>query len=287
MHAGHIGIVGLGLVGRALAQRLLAAGYQVRGWDVSEVARVEASGLGVRVTSELKAVNAPTLLLSLPDSSVVTKVLWEEGLATALAPGTTALDTTTGTPGDAVANHTRLAAQGVRFVDVTLSGSSEEIARGEATALVGGPAAKASYRPLVETFASRVFFLGQPGHGCLAKLVVNHVMGLNRAALAEGLALGEKAGLESEALLEVLQGSAAYSRVMDMKGQRMVARDYAPASRISQHAKDVRLILELATQAGARVPLEEVHAALLRDAVEAGHGEADNAALIEVFRQEG
>jgi 3-hydroxyisobutyrate dehydrogenase-like beta-hydroxyacid dehydrogenase len=285
MQASCVGIVGLGLVGKALSQRLLAAGYEVSGWDVSETARGQAGDLGVRAMAELTAVSAPTVLLSLPDSSVVSQVLWDDGLAAALPPGTAVLDTTTGTARDAVTNHQRLAEQGVRFVDVTLSGSSEEIARGEATALIGDDEAEASYRSMVEVFASRLFFLGQPGHGCLAKLVVNHVMGLNRAALAEGLALGERAGLAGETLLNVLCGSAAYSRVMDLKGRRMVERDYAPASRIAQHAKDVRLILELAGQVGARAPLEQAHAALLAEAIAAGYGEADNAALIEVFRQ--
>lgn len=239
------------------------------------------------MASELTAVAAPLVLLSLPDSTVVCEVLWEAGLGAALPPGALVLDTTTGSVRDAVANHQRLAARGMRFVDVSLSGSSDDIARGQAVALIGDTEAGACYRPLIETFATALFFLDQPGSGCLAKLVVNHVMGLNRAALAEGLALGEKVGLEPGRLLEVLQGTAAYSRVMDMKGRRMVARDYTPASRIRQHAKDVRLILELAAAAGARTPLEDCHRALLEEAIAAGWGEADNAALIEIFRQGG
>lgn len=284
MQPNGISIVGLGLVGKALSQRLMAAGYAVTGWDTSETARVQASALGVTVAPGLPSVAAPVVLLSLPDSPTVCQVLWEEDLAGALPPGAVVLDTTTGSVQDAVTNYQRLAGQGVRFVDVTLSGSSDDIARGEAVALIGDTEAEASYRAVVEAFAARLFFLGQAGHGCLAKLVVNHVMGLNRAALAEGLALGEKAGLEPTTILEVLQGTAAYSRVMEMKGQRMVAGDYTPASRIRQHAKDVRLILDLAAQVGARTPLEECHAALLGEAIAAGWGDADNAALIEVFR---
>ena len=281
-----VGLVGLGLVGSALIQRLTAAGYEVLGWDVDPAARDRAAALGARIADGLTNVGAGArvVLLSLPDSDVVGRVLWQEGLAEALAPGALVLDTTTGRAEDAVANQRRLAEQGVRFVDVTLSGSSAEIARGKATALIGGAEADADYRALVECFAARLVFLCVPGNGCLAKLVVNHVMGLNRAALAEGLALGERAGLDGTTLLEVLRESAAYSRVMDLKGERMVARDYEPASRIRQHAKDVRLILELAAESGARTPLEEVHAELLGKAIMQGLGDADNAALIEVFR---
>lgn len=284
-----VGLIGLGLVGSAFTQRLTAAGYTVLGWDLDPAARQHAQALGARLADGLAdvAAGARTVLLSLPDSDVVARVLWEEGLAEALPPGALVLDTTTGRPEDAVANHERLAERGVRFVDVTLSGSSAEIARGEATALIGDAEEDADYRPIVECFAARLIFLGAPGSGCLAKLVVNHVMGVNRAALAEGLALGERAGLDGATLLEVLRGTAAYSRVMDLKGERMVTRDYEPASRIRQHAKDVRLILEMARRLGARTPLEEAHAALLAEAMARGLGDADNAALIELFRARG
>lgn len=284
-----VGLVGLGLVGSALIQRLTAAGYEVLGWDLDPAARQRASALGARIADGLAAVaaGARIVLLSLPDSDVVARVLREEGLAEALPVGALVLDTTTGRPDDAVANHRRLAERGVHFVDVTLSGSSAEIARGEATALIGDTETDADYRALIDCFAARLIFLGAPGSGCLAKLVVNHVMGLNRAALAEGLALGERAGLDGATLLEVLRGTAAYSRVMDLKGERMVARDYEPASRIRQHAKDVRLILEMARRLGARVPLEALHAELLAEAIAWGLGDADNAALIELFRADG
>ncbi|MEI6501580.1 MAG: NAD-binding protein, partial [Armatimonadota bacterium] len=128
-------------------------------------------------------------------------------------------------------------------------------------------------------------FLGQAGAGCLAKLIVNHVMGLNRAALAEGLALGERTGLAPADLLPILEASAAYSRVMDLKGRRMAERDYDPASRVAQHAKDVGLILKLGQDAGAHLPLEQAHMELLQAAIAEGLGEQDNAAIIEVFRQ--
>lgn len=282
-----VGLIGLGLVGKAMVRRLTPAGWRVLGWDVDAGAREQAAALGADIADDgpVVAREVSTLLLSLPDSEVVTRALWEEGLADALRTGATVLDTTTGRPADARSNHARLAERGARFVDVTLSGSSEQIARGEATAMIGGPEAEADYRALVERFASTIFFVGEPGYGCLAKLVVNLVMGVNRAALAEGLALGERAGLDSALLLEVLRGGAAYSRVMDMKGERMVERDYEPASRIAQHAKDVRLILDLAGELGAHTPLEQAHAEVLRVAVAAGLGEADNAAIVEVFRR--
>ena len=305
-----LALIGLGLVGKALISRLLPAGYTVIGFDISDAARADAQALGAPLAASAReaAGQCDVVLLSLPNSEIVCRLLWEEGLAEALQPGAWVLDTTTGWPAHARENARRLAERGVGFADVTLSGSSEDIARGEATALVGAedprgagvspvgggslprqtgetPVLRPDLAALLTTLAGRVFYLGEPGAGCLAKLVTNHVMGLNRAALAEGLALGLKAGLSGETLLEVLRESAAYSRVLDMKGRRMVEGDFAPASRIAQHEKDVRLILRLAQELGARVPLEKVHGELLREAIEQGWGGQDNAALVRVFSE--
>jgi 3-hydroxyisobutyrate dehydrogenase-like beta-hydroxyacid dehydrogenase len=283
-----VGLIGLGLAGRALARRLLGQGWGVSGYDLAAAACAEARAGGVTVAASASALarEQSALLLSLPDSDIVTRLLWDGGLADALPPGTLVLDTTTGRPQDARDNAARLAEHQVRYVDVTLSGSSEDIASGRATAMVGDREEAADYAPLVTAFASRVIYLGAAGAGCLAKLVVNHIMGLNRAALAEGLAFGLAAGMDGDQLLALIRDSAAYSRVADMKGERMVRGDYAPASKISQHAKDVRLILEAAQQAGLHLPLEQVHAELLARAIELGLGDMDNAAIIEACRSQ-
>jgi len=284
----NIGLVGMGLVGKALIQRLQAAGYGVVGYDVDAQAQQAAAAAGVTVTDTAAQVarHAAVILLSLPDSDVVNEVLWgTDGIAASLQPAATILDTTTGRPQDARDNARKLADRGVRFVDVTLSGSSDMIARGQATALVGDAEQRACYRPVIEAFAARLFFLGQPGAGCLAKLVVNLVMGLNRVALAEGLALAHKAGLDPAHTLQVLKESAAYSRVMDIKGQRMIEGDFQPAGRLAQHAKDVRLIIELAEEVGASVPLSQAHARILARAIQAGCGDLDNSAVIKVYQE--
>jgi len=126
--------------------------------------------------------------------------------------------------------------------------------------------------------------VGPGGSGATAKLVTNLVLGLNRLALAEGLALGERAGMNPAQVLEVLRAGAAYSRVMDAKGDKMVARDYSTQARLSQHRKDVGLILELAGRVGAVTPTTELHWELLTRGMEGGLGDLDNAAIAEVVR---
>ena len=115
------------------------------------------------------------------------------------------------------------------------------------------------------------------------KLVSNLVLGLNRAALAEGLVFAQALGLEAEAALGVLLGTMAYSRIMDTKGRKMIEGDFSVQARLSQHLKDIRLILDAAAAAGQALPLTEIHRQLLEVAEAAGFGEADNSAIIRAF----
>ena len=282
-----VGLVGLGLVGKALASRLIGAGQAVVGYDISDEACSAARGVGVEIVDAPAAVPAACrlILLSLPNSTTVDAVLWgDRGIGLACADGSTILDTTTARPMETVAHHERLASHGARFVDVPLVGSSQEIGEGEAVALVGAAEEGFPLAELVATFAQRAYYFGGPGLGHQAKLVVNLVLGLNRLVLAEGLALSEKLGMDARAMLDVLRNSAAYSRAMDVKGDKMLDNDFEPAARLAQHAKDVGLILELAGDSGAHAPLSTLHAELLQQAIEAGLGPLDNSAIIETFR---
>ena len=117
------------------------------------------------------------------------------------------------------------------------------------------------------------------------KLVTNLVLGLNRAAPAEGIAFAQSFGLDLSRTLEVMRGSAAYSRIMDTKGERMINHDFAPDARLSQHLKDVRLIVSIGQQAGLPMPLSVAHREVLEQAEDSGLGELDNSAIIKVLMQ--
>ena len=136
---------------------------------------------------------------------------------------------------------------------------------------------------LFRLFAKQWFHVGPWGSGARTKLVVNLVLGLNRAALAEGLALGRAGGLNLDALLDIFRSGAAYSRAMDTKGRKMIAGDFSAEARLAQHLKDVRLILETGGRLGAVLPLSEIHEQLLADLVRRGFGDADNSAVIRAF----
>ena len=127
--------------------------------------------------------------------------------------------------------------------------------------------------------------VGPSGAGARLKLVTNLVLGLNRAALAEGLAFAEAMRLDPRQTLAVLQASAAYSRIMDTKGEKMIGGDFRPVARLSQHLKDVRLMRRAAAEEALPLPLTETHCELLERAEAHGWGELDNSAIIKVLRE--
>lgn len=301
-----VGLLGLGLMGKALALRLGDAKHRVVGYDIDAEAHRLATEWGIHVVASPRGVaeQADVLILSLPDSKVVTEVLWgDDRVGEGVRSGAVVLDTTTGWPADAVANHERFRERGVLFLDVPIVGSSAEVIAGEAVALVGADATSsdatsadatsadagdsdgvsAAYMPIIRSFAREVFPMGGVGRASQAKLAVNLVLGLNRLVLAEGLAFGARAGLDLPTLLAVMKSSGAYSKVMDTKGTRMIDGRFEPVARLAQHAKDVELIRRLAGDLHLRTPVSDIHAGLLAELIEKGMGQLDNAAIIKAY----
>jgi 3-hydroxyisobutyrate dehydrogenase-like beta-hydroxyacid dehydrogenase len=279
-----VGMVGLGLMGTAMSTRLLRAGFDVLGYDVDQPARQALEDAGGRVgeSAAQVALECDTVMLSLPDADVAAAVI--EAMKASLRAGQVIVDTTTGDPQQAEAAGGRLAARGVRFLDATIAGSSAQVYDGQVIVMAGGTSeAFSRAREVLETFAREVFHVGPWGSGSRMKLVVNLVLGLNRAVLAEGLSLADALGLDQRAALGILRTSAAYSRVMDTKGDKMLARDFSPQARLSQHLKDVKLILAAAERTGIELPLSLQHRALLEAVEAAGHGQLDNSAIVLAF----
>ena len=243
-------------MGMALAERLRGGGFEVWGYDI------DAGRNGLFVQSGGKPASSAVdvalacrrILLSLPDSDIVETVLAEVGPS--LVAGRIVIDTSTGEPERAAAMGRRLAERDIHYLDATISGSSRQVREGQAVILAGGSAAAFDQcQDLFRLFARRWFHLGPCGSGSQMKLVSNLVLGVNRAALAEGLWLGKVLGLDPETVLTVLRESMAYSRIMDTKGEKMVHGDFEPQARLSQHHKDVRLMLQAAARAGTDLPL--------------------------------
>jgi len=278
-----VGLVGAGLLGQAIAARLLGAGYAVTGWDTSGTAREALAEMGGTIaTDSAAAFGCRRIMLSLPDDEAVAEVLAESGEA--LPDGATLIDTTTGDPFRQAATGQRLAERGVAYLDATVGGSSQHVREGTAVVMAGGdPLAFADCEDLLATFASRVFHVGACGSGSRMKLVVNLVLGLNRAALAEGLALANGFDLDPQLVLECLLAGPARSQAMDDKGQKMIEGRFDPQARLSQHLKDVRLIVEAGRNLDVPLPLSQLHEGLLAAVEAAGFGGDDNSAVIRAW----
>ena len=283
MDTQNVGLIGLGLMGTALTERLLAAGYSVWVFNRTREKAAPVVARGAQWADNPLAI-CPRVLISLYTTDTVEEVLGQ--LDGGLRPGQILIDTTTGEPAQTVRLGARLGARGVQYLDAPISGSSEQTRRGEATAIVGGsPEAFAACRDLFDCCVHKTLYAGPCGSGSRMKLVSNLVLGLNRAALAEGLVFARALGIDVEAALQVLIGSMAYSRIMDTKGRKMIEGDFRTQARLSQHLKDIRLILDAAAAAGQELPLTETHRRVLDAAEAAGFGDADNSAIIRAFER--
>ena len=279
-----IGLIGLGLLGSALAERFRNTGFTVLGFDIDPEKRRALEALNGRTAESATDLvrQSRRIVLSLPDSNIVADLL--DNIEAHFEPGTTIIDTTTGDPDQITAFGPRLAKRGVRYLDAGVGGSSALVRKAEAIVLVGGDEeAFDSCRDVFATFARRAFYLGGPGSGARMKLVFNLALGLHRAVLAEALHFAQASGIEPAKALEILQSGGAYSRVMDAKGTKMVEGDFHPEAKLSQHLKDVRLMLAAAERSGVSLPLSTLHQSLLETAEAAGFGNADNSAVIKAF----
>ena len=278
------GIVGIGLLGSALVERLVLAGFEVCGYDRSEQALGRLTDLGGHAASGLEelVLACRRILLCLPDSTVVEEILTE--IQAYLSPQTVIIDTTTGDPRQTKGLAGSLSDIDVELVDATVLGSGDVTRRGQAVLMVGAnPVAFERCQPVLKAISSHIHYLGPAGSGQEMKLVANLVLGLNRAALAEGLYFAKNLGLNPRTVLAVLKSGAAWSRVMDDKGEKMIHEDFAPQARLSQHLKDVRLILSQAEDHCIKLPLSKVHRNLLQGVEDAGGGDLDNSAVIRAW----
>jgi len=283
-----IALVGMGLLGSALAENLIKAGYTVRGYDTAPDRMSEHAGRGgVLARSPADAARGASVVMTcLMTADIVRDVLvGPDGALEAAPPGLVVIDNSTIHPDASAALAGELAQRGIAMLDAPIGGSSGQARRREAPVVVGGdPGIFMRCRAILDAIAQRVHHVGPNGAGARTKLVINLVLGLNRLALAEGLLFGLRQGLDGKTLLSVLKDSAAYSRAMDIKGERMLEGNFEPEGRLAQHLKDVELMLEVGHAAGAPLLATALHRQLLIAGVAAGFGERDNSSIIAVLR---
>ena len=279
-----VGIIGIGLMGEVYARRLASAGFAVIGFDIDAAKSARLAAIGGRAgTLAEVARDCDPIVLALFSTDQVEEVV-EQTLVSAAA-GKTVICTSTCDPDRIAALGARVVGK-LRFLEVPVSGTSEQVRQGDGVGLIGGAAEiAADAAPVLDALFPRRHHIGQVGDGGRAKLAINLVLGLNRVALAEGLVFAERIGLDPAAFLAVARASAAASQVMDTKGPKMIGGDFAPEGRVRQTLKDAHLILDQARHAGQELPLLTVHAEVLEACQRHGDGDRDNSIVIEEIRR--
>lgn len=279
-----IGLVGVGLLGTAVAGRLRKAGHRVVGFDtapdrmralVTMGGEAAASARAVALASEAVCTLLPTL------AAVETAILGPDGVAAAGKSGQVVIQMSTISPALSVRLAAESRARGLDFLDCPVSGTSGVVARGEGMLFVGGERRVFErWRPLLEAVLPRAVYIGPAGQAMVLKLVANLLVALHSAAAAEALHLARQAGLDPAVALEVLTGSAAGSRMLEVRGPLMVRGEYPAQMKLDIFMKDLHLIQAAAAAAGAALPLTDTAERLFAAAAETGHGDEDLAVVL-------
>jgi 3-hydroxyisobutyrate dehydrogenase-like beta-hydroxyacid dehydrogenase len=291
MRQSPIAIVGLGLMGEVYARRLIDAGHPVLGFDVDPARRARLAEIGGSPVDSIEELAAPAraILIAVFSTAQVEDVI-ENHLLPALGEGSGKVVAVMSTcdPDQVALLAARVMPRGIRYLDVPVSGTSDQVRRGDGVALIGGDAAiAAELKDVFDALFKRSFQVGKIGDGGRAKLAVNLILGLNRLALAEGLVFAERLGLDPAAFLPVAKGSASYSQVMETKGPKMLSGDFSPEGRVKQTLKDAHLMLDQAAGVGQKLPMLEVHADVLEACARAGEADLDNSVIIKEVRRRG
>ena len=270
-----IAVLGTGLMGFPMARRLCEAGHAVHAWNRSREKAERLAPFGARIhAAAADAVReAEIVVCMLENGPAIEDVLFRQGAADAMRPGTLFIDMASIQPREARDHAARLAARGVQQLDAPVSGGTVGAENGTLAIMVGGKAADFERAlPVFQVFG-RATHVGPAGSGELAKLANQMIVGITIGAVAEALLLCAKGGADMAKVREAITGGFADSRILQLHGERMVQRDFAPRARISVQLKDMRNALATAEEIGFDAPVTALFEQLYADA--AGHGLTD------------
>ena len=276
-----IAVLGIGNMGHPVARRLHQAGHQVHAWNRTRAKAEPLTALGIAVhTTAAEAVRGADMVVSLLENgTVVEQVLFEQGAAQAMHPGTLLIDMASIQPREARDHAARLDEMGLAHLDAPVSGGTVGAETGTLAIMAGGrPEDFARAQPVFAALG-RATHVGPHGSGQLAKLANQMIVGITIGAVAEALLFAAKGGADMAKVREAIQGGFADSRILQLHGQRMVERDFAPKGRMAVQLKDMRNALATAQEIGFDAPVTTLFEALYADGVEHGLGELDHSGL--------
>ena len=283
-----IGFVGLGTMGAAMAANLRRAGFEVTVWNRTPGRAGDLVELGAReaATPAAVAAAADVVVCCVSDTPDVEAVLFDDdGVAHGLAAGGLVIDCSTISPSATATFAQRLADQGIQLVDAPVSGGSEGARNATLTIFVGGePEAIERARPVLEALGKTITPFGPPGSGQAVKAVNQVMIAGVYLAVAEGMVLAMRAGLDPEAVVAALGGGVAGSWILANRSSKMINNDYPLGFRTSLHLKDLGIALEMARRLGVVLPVTALAAQLEAGLVAQGRGDEDMSNLARSIR---
>jgi 3-hydroxyisobutyrate dehydrogenase-like beta-hydroxyacid dehydrogenase len=283
-----IGFIGVGLMGGPLARNLIRAGKEVLVYDLSEEAvqrTLEAGSSGAAATAVADLADCGLVFTSLPMPAHVQGVmLGADGLYEKLAGGTVHVELSTIDPQTSVALRDSAGAKGIEFLQCTLGKTPAHAEKAEEPMFIGGD--KAVFEKMADIWpiiGAPAYYMGGVEAACAVKLISNMVGMGNLAILAEGIRVGEQAGIEKNLLIELLQDTGARSFQMDVRGPWIAAGDFNNRFGLDLALKDVRLGCEMARAWGLDLGAMEAVLALYKSASEQGYGKEDCNAVFKAI----
>jgi len=276
-----IAVLGIGFMGFPMARRLCEAGHEVHVWNRTrdKAERVTAFGATVHDTPAQAAQAADMVVSMLENGAVVEDVLFTQGAARAMRPGTLVIDMASIKPREARDHAARLAAIGVSHLDAPVSGGTVGAQDGTLVIMAGGrPEDFERAQPVFQVFG-RATHVGPHGTGQLTKLANQMIVGITIGAVAESLLMCARGGADMARVKDAITGGFADSRILQVHGQRMVERDFAPRARMSVQLKDLRNALATAEEIGFDAPVTRLFEQLYADGIEHGLTDLDHAGL--------
>ncbi len=290
-----IGFVGVGNMGGPMARNLLQAGYSVKAFDLSSeaVERVVAAGGSKAATAQEAATDVDAVITMLPAGKHVRDVYTgAKGILGVARPNTLFIDSSTIDVKTAREVIAAAEAKGMRMLDAPVSGGVAGAENAALTFMVGGSAeAFAAAKPLLEKMGKKIVHAGGAGNGQVAKVCNNMVLGITMNAISEAFVMGEKLGLEPQAMFDIVSASSGscwallnHCPVPGPVPTSAANRDYKPGFAADLMLKDLKLSQEAARAAGVITPLGAEATALYSEFVNAGHGALDYSAIIKAVQ---
>ena len=285
-----VAVLGLGLMGLPMARRLCQAGLEVHVWNRTAAKAAPLLDLGaIAHASAAQAIAQADLTITmLEDGDVVEAVLLDPHNLAALRRGSLVMDMSSIAPAQARAHAQAMQAVGVRYLDAPVSGGTLGAEQGTLAIMAGGAQSDLDEATQALAHLGRATLVGPHGCGQLAKLANQMIVGITIGAVAEALLLCDKGGADMAKVKEAITGGFADSRILQVHGQRMVDRDFAPRGRMSVQLKDMRNAMATAGELGFDAPVTSLLEQLYADANKNGLSGLDQAALfVELARRNG